>query len=232
MKIILSPTKTMKRKKSIVKEASTPFFDESETLRDILKTYSFDDLKKLYKSSDKIINNTMTYYSDPLEKDSALNLYDGLVYKQLDLSSFNEENMTYLNNHVIILSALYGALYPGSLIQEYRLDYLMKFEVDLYDYWKDNLKDFFKEDDFILNLASSEFSLSVDHSNIVNVHFVDENMKTKSTAAKMARGNMLDYLIKNNITDLENVKKYKGMNYHYLASASDKFNLYFMQEVL
>lgn len=230
MKIILSPTKSMKRKSLDIGNSDPLFYDKSETLRNILKTYDFNALKKLYKSSDKIIETTLDYYKNEKESIQALSLYDGLVYKQLNLDSYTDIDLDYLNTHVIILSALYGALKPSSLIKEYRLDYLMKFEIDLDEYWNETLTQYFKDEKLILNLASSEFSNSFKHDNIVHVHFVDKNLKVKSTAAKMARGKMLDYLIVNKIDRIEDVIKYDQMNYKYQASLSDDHNIYFMQE--
>ncbi len=230
MKIILSPTKTMKLKE-IDLNITTPIYqDKSEELRNILKSKNKDELKELYKSSDKIIDQCYEFYQNAKDGSSALSLYDGLVFKQLDLSTYDDSDLDYMNDHLRILSALYGVLKVSDNIQSYRLDYLMKFDLDLYKYWDKILSKYFEDEDLIINLASNEFSKSFKHDNMININFVDKDLKSKSTAAKMARGNILDYLVKNKIKDKESIKKYSNLNYRFSSEHSDDYNYYFIME--
>ena len=222
MKIILSPTKTMKLKE-IDLNITTPIYqDKSEELRNILKSKNKDELKELYKSSDKIIDQCYEFYQNAKDGSSALSL--------LDLSTYDDSDLDYMNDHLRILSALYGVLKVSDNIQSYRLDYLMKFDLDLYKYWDKILSKYFEDEDLIINLASNEFSKSFKHDNMININFVDKDLKSKSTAAKMARGNILDYLVKNKIKDKESIKKYSNLNYRFSSEHSDDYNYYFIME--
>lgn len=230
MKIILSPTKSMKRKSLLISETQAPFLKESEKLRECLKKKSKTALKTLYKASDKVVDTAYQYYQEENESIQALALYDGLVFKQLELTSYNKEELAYLEHNVFIMSALYGALRVSDMIKEYRLDYLMNFDFNLYEYWKEPLSNYFKDEALIVNLASSEFSKSFEHENMINIHFVNKEGKTQSTAAKMARGDMLNYLVKNNILDLEGIKKYNNLRYQFDETRSSDKDLYFVME--
>lgn len=231
MKIIISPTKTMKKKSFDFKGQKAPFHNEAENIRTYLSSYDKATLKKLYKSSDKIIDNTYAYYHDNVLKDTALNMYDGLVFKQLDIINYSNENLQYIDDHLAILSTMYGVLKYNSIIEAYRLDYLMKFEEDMYEYWKSMLETYFSDESIIINLASNEYVDSVVHNNIVNIHFLNHENKSQATASKMARGNMLDYMIKHNIKDVKGLKDYKQLDYEFEESMSDSNNLYFKKVV-
>lgn len=231
MKIILSPTKSMKRKDYLnnIGEAAL-FEDKSLEIRNKLSEYDFDALKKMYKASDKIVENTIEYYSNPKDLIEAINLYDGLVFKQLKFKEYSEAEIDYLINHVNILSAMYGVLSPNSLINEYRLDYLMKYEDDLYSYWSDSLKSYFNDYKVIINLASDEYAKSVVHDNMINIHFLTKENKVQATAAKMARGDMLNYLVKNQVNNIDDLKAYDNLGYKLLEDKCDEHNIYFRME--
>lgn len=231
MKIILSPTKSMKRKDYLnnIGEAAL-FEDKSLEIRNKLSEYDFDALKKMYKASDKIVENTIEYYSNPKDLIEAINLYDGLVFKQLKFKEYSEAEIDYLINHVNILSTMYGVLSPNSLINEYRLDYLMKYEDDLYSYWSDSLKSYFNDYKVIINLASDEYAKSVVHDNMINIHFLTKENKVQATAAKMARGDMLNYLVKNQVNNIDDLKAYDNLGYKLLEDKCDEHNIYFRME--
>ncbi len=230
MKIIWSPTKSMKRKDFKLNKTEVLFKTQCSEIREILKSKSMEDLKKLYKVSDKLVSNSYQFLHEEKECISALNLYDGLVFKQLQMSDYDQKDFSYLEEHVMILSALYGALRVSDQINEYRLDYFMNFDVDLYDYWEEPLTQYFKNEALIINLASSEFSKSFKHPNMVNVIFENQEGKTLSTAAKMARGDMLNYFVQEKIVDIEGVKRYNNLNYQFNKEKSDDRNLYFVME--
>ena len=178
-----------------------------------------------------VFHDNTCYFHENIVEDTALNMYDGLVFKQLNINTYTDENIKYVNDHLVILSTMYGALKYNSVIKAYRLDYLMNFEIDMYEYWKDKLKSYFANEEIIINLASNEYVDSIVHDNIVNVHFINENNKAQATASKMARGNMLDYMIVNNISDISQLQKYDQLQYKYEASMSDAKNLYFKKVV-
>ncbi|NLY62314.1 MAG: YaaA family protein [Erysipelothrix sp.] len=231
MKIILSPTKTMTNKAFDIQVSDPIFSKQADKIRKILKTYSKDDLKKLYKASDKIIDRTYDYYQDAEASCATINAYDGLVFKQLAITNYSEEHFAYLNDKLIILSTMYGLLRPSDAIVPYRLDYLMPFEKDMYTYWNEHLTDHFKDEEYIINLASNEYAKSFEHNNIINIHFINEAGKSLATAAKMARGQFVNHMVLNNIQNLNELKAIEILDYKYNPTLSDENNLYFQIEV-
>lgn len=209
---------------------SPHFYADANDHLESLKAYSKDELKELYKSSDKIIDKTHAYYHALSEPVAALNAYDGLVFKQLELNNYKPADFDYLNDKLRILSTLYGALRPSDGIHPYRLDYLMPFHIDMYDFWHDKLTDYFAKEELIINLASNEFSKSFRHPNIVNIHFINEAGKSLATAAKMARGQFINFMTENKVSGLEEIKEFSWLNYRYQSSLSDSNNLYFQIE--
>lgn len=230
MKIIISPTKTMKRK-AYTSKKSVPFFlDKSLKLRSILEDYDKVKIKKNFKVSDKLTEKIHDFYQKPKEPIAAINLYEGLAFKNMELETFSENDLDFLKEHLYIMSAMYGALRPYDHIMEYRLDYIMKFEKNLYDYWTKALTDLLKDEDVIINLASNEFLKSISHPNIIDIHLLDEKGRALSTQAKMGRGNMIAYITKNKITDIEKLKEYSNLDYKFDKNRSDSNNYYFTKE--
>lgn len=230
MKIILSPTKTMKYKALDIKETLPYFQKEADSIREILKNKDKSELKKLYKASDKIVEACFANYQNEEVLKPAITMYDGLVFKQLNLKDYDNKDLEYLYQNVNILSTLYGVLNVTDLISNYRLDYLMKFDFSLYEYWEEKLSEYFANDETIINLASSEYANSFKHNNVVNVHFVNKDLKTLATAAKIARGNMLEYLIKNKVSNVKELSEYRNLGYNYSSEHSDEHDYYFIME--
>ena len=146
----------------------------------------------------------------------AFYMYDGMCYKNIKREEFDEYDLEYIKEHLIIISALYGALKPFDLINPYRLDFLMKTKMgNLYNFWEDDIaKNILKDTDFIVNLASDEFSKTVkkyiSENQILDFEFykkVDEKLKKHSTISKKARGMMLNFMTKNKIENIEDIKK-------------------------
>lgn len=230
MKIILSPTKAMKRKDYQIEPTKSKFFSESKQLREILKDYDKAKIKQVYKVSDTLTKRVYDYYQNDRPGIAAINLYDGLVFKYLKVASLNKAELAYLNQHLVILSSMYGALLPSDEISEYRLDYNMQFEVGLYEFWNDKLTDYFKNEDVIINLASLEFYKSFKHPNLINIHFLNKDLKAHSTSVKMARGDFLNYMVVNKIENIAELKAYRNLDYEFDEAMSDENNYYFLKE--
>ena len=115
MKIIFSPSKEMK-----VGELNSPFSfspkfkSESNEILNILKKLDKNQIEKIMKIKGELLeetyNNIVNY--DSLSEVKAINLYNGVAFKKLELESYNSKELEYLNNSLIILSAMYGALNP------------------------------------------------------------------------------------------------------------------------
>lgn len=229
MKIIISPTKTMKRKNYDLKESKPLFLDKSLYLRSILENYDFTKIKKDFKTSDNLSKKVLEYYQNPKTEIQALNLYEGLAYKNMQIKTWTNTEIAFVNEHLIILSAMYGALRPSDMIYEYRLDYVMKFKEDLYDFWQDSLDNLFKDTETIINLASQEFSKGINHNNMINIILLDKEGRNLSTQAKTGRGDMLNYIVQNKIKNPKDLKAYNNLDYKFIENKSNDNNYYFQK---
>ena len=179
MKIIISPTKTMKSKDEGSGVLSRPFFlDETENLLNILKQMDYDQLKELWQCSDKLAQEN---FERVQKMDLGRNLspailtYEGLVFKYMAPWVFTQEMWEYANEHLRILSGFYGVVSPLDGITPYRLE--MQAELknprgkNLYEFWGRRLYEALAEDESangdakpltIINLASEEYSKCIE----------------------------------------------------------------------
>ena len=205
MKIILSPAKTISK----TCERFSSGFDFSNKTKEILKNAPEVLVSKDYCK--------------------AFYMYDGMCYKNIKREEFDEFDLEYIKEHLIIISALYGVLKPFDLINPYRLDFIMKTKIgNLYNFWKDDIaKNILKDTDFVVNLASDEFSKTVkkyiSEKQILDFEFyekVDEKLKKHSTISKKARGMMLNFMTKNKIENIEDIKKFDKEGYVFIEEMS------------
>lgn len=196
MMIIFSPTKTLKKTENKY-ECTTPqhldIASEIDMMYNVIKS----------------------------DSNQALFFYNGISFKYLDVTTLNDNNINYLNNHLIILSALYGMLKPLDLINEYRLDFTNK---QLYEYWNLYI------DDVVINLASLEYSKMVKCKKVINIEFKEyknNKLTVSGTYNKMLRGLMLRYLTVNNIEDINLIKEFNELEYSYNEELSKGNTLVF-----
>lgn len=214
MKIIISPAKRFKHFENI--ETSPLIFPEkTRVLVDKIKGLSMNEIGNLNQTNDKLTEKAYFDYQDfdfDRLDNPALFSYDGLVFKQFAMDDFKD--LSYLNDHVYILSALYGALKPFTGIRDYRLYFDNKM-IDLYDFWQDEIyKEIFKSKEPVLNLASKEYAKTIrpflkDKDKFITVDFKEErDGKLRSIVAwtKQMRGKMLKELIQKRITDPDEIK--------------------------
>ncbi len=227
MNIIISPAKKMNiNNDDLVNEYKPVFMDKTNILYDKLKSLSYDELKKLLACNDDI---------------AELN-YDR--YKYMSPDSFSEEEFNYIKSHLKILSGFYGVLNPFDGVVPYRLEMQAKLKVEdsknLYEFWGDSLyKELRKESNVILNLASKEYSKCIEKYLSDDDVFItcifgelkeDGKIKVKATEAKMARGLMVRYMASNNITDIEDIKKFADLSFKYSAEHSTDKEFVFIKQ--
>jgi cytoplasmic iron level regulating protein YaaA (DUF328/UPF0246 family) len=165
---------------------------------------------------------------------SAVLAFNGDVYSGLDAASFSNEDFTFAQSHMRILSGLYGLLKPLDLMQAYRLEMGTKFEnkrgKNLYEFWGDIITDKLNTalaeqgDEVLINLASNEYFKAVKkkqlHGTIITPAFKDwknGQYKMISFYAKKARGLMARYIIQNKLTDVEQLKSFDLAGYQFNA---------------
>ena len=246
MKIIFSPSKEMREenifKNKKIEFTESKFKDKTNILIDILKEKSISEIENIMKLKGELLNKT---YKDIQDYDKlkfipAISMYYGVSFKELNLEDYSEKSLKYLKNNLLILSALYGVSLAFDLLKKYRLDMTMSIiDKGLYNFWKKDINDYisniFSKDEVLLNLASGEFSKLIDNKKIsmINIDFKEEKdgaYKSVSTYSKKARGQFLNYLIKNQIANLEDIKKIKLDGYSLNKDLSDEKNLIFTRK--
>lgn len=234
--VILSPTKTLDLEAldSNIESTTPQLLNEAEMVMNVLKNFTSNDLISLMKISKNLAevnffrNKEWKKYNGKTEKSCILS-YKGEVYKSLMAETFSEEEMKFCNEKFRILSGLYGVLRPLDGIKPYRLEMCTKLSIDskknLYDFWRNIISDLIvkevklNKDRTLLNLASEEYYkvLSLDNKvNIITPVFKekkDSEYKIVSMYTKKARGVMANYIIRNRISNVENLKTFKEEGY-------------------
>jgi len=255
MLIVISPAKTLDfdAAPATLKHTQPSMLKQSETLIDVLTTKAPADIEKMMKISPKLAELNVERYhtwSRPFTKRNAKQAvlaFKGDVYTGLKAENFNDADFEYAQNHLRILSGLYGVLRPLDLMQAYRLEMGTKLENpegnNLYEFWgksiTENLNKQLKtiDSNILLNLASNEYFKSVKEKNvagdIVTPVFKDwknGQYKIISFFAKKARGLMSAWVIQNQVKDLETLTTFEQTGYEYSRNDSDPLNPVFLRK--
>ena len=167
--------------------------------------------------------------------------YEGLQYQYMAPNVFTSQALSYIQQHLRILSGFYGILRPFDGVTPYRLEMQAKLRVgdkkDLYDFWGSRLAESLcAETDCVLNLASKEYSAAIaknlpDSVRFITCLFVEEKngrLIEKGTMCKMARGDMVRFMAENGILNPEDIKSFKGLGYRFDATHSDETTYVFV----
>ena len=246
MKIIFSPSKEMREENIFenkeIEFTESKFKDKTNILINTLKEKSISEIENIMKLKGELLNNTYKDIQDydKLKYIPAISLYYGVSFKELELEDYSEKSLKYLQNNLLILFALYGVSSPFDLIKKYRLDMTMSIiDKGLYNFWKKDINEYISNildsNEILLNLSSSEFSKLIDNkkTSMINLDFKEEKdgtYKSISTYSKKARGQFLNYLIKNQVSNIENIKKIELNGYSLNEELSDKKNFIFTRK--
>jgi cytoplasmic iron level regulating protein YaaA (DUF328/UPF0246 family) len=245
MLIVLSPAKSLDYKTPIkVKTPTLPeFVSESAKLIADLKKLAPQDLSKLMGLSDQLAVLNVGRYRDWSKKFTEANskpaiyAFNGDVYDGFDVKTLDAKTVAFAQEHIRILSGLYGALRPLDLMQAYRLEMGTSFKnprgKDLYAFWgsrvTDSLKKVLEKDKkpALLNLASEEYFKVLQPKDlgcpVISPVFQDGKdgkYKIISFYAKRARGLMARYVVENRISDPADLKGFNLDGYRYYAAES------------
>ena len=221
------------------------FLDKTQELLDYMQSLDYSQCKTIWKCNDKIAElNYRRFSKMNLEKSltPAILSYEGIQYQYMAPQVFSERQWAYVKEHLRILSGLYGVLKPMDGVIPYRLEMQAKLRTgdakDLYAFWSDRIyRELSKGEDFILNLASKEYSRAAEKYAGRETRFVtcifgellDGKVKVKGTMAKMARGEMVRWLSEKNITEPEKIKAFSGLSYGYDEGRSTENELVFLK---
>lgn len=175
------------------------------------------------------------YLSPDPERYQAIDLYNGLQFRYLR-EGLSEEDLSFLDDCLMILSAQYGLVRPFDGIRRYRKDFTTK---GLYKAWADSIYQAVSQPKKpLLNLASQEFSKTISRyateaDQIINVNFfeqtADGQIKKHSTISKKGRGQMVNYIARHRIKQIEEVKNFNDMGYVYSPKKSEANNWVFVR---
>lgn len=248
MKIIISPAKKMRVQSDIMEETGMPvFMEDAVRLRDLLRTYSMEELKALFGANDAITRlNYERFQSMDLCRNvtPAVLAYVGLQYQSMAPDIFTGSQWEYVRDHLRILSGFYGVLRACDGVVPYRLEMQAKLAADgkkdLYGFWGSRIYEELVSDgdSVIVNLASKEYSRAVepwltDSDTFITCVFGTMQagkVKVKATAAKMARGEMVRYMADQNVRDTEKLKGFCGLGYRYREEYSSENEYVYVQE--
>ncbi len=229
MKILISPSKGYKLDKLVSNnlDANIPvYISNAEYISKELSKLTKNEIKKYYKlKSDDLVNkvyNTICEYALKANQYQALNYYNGVCFKEIERSDTHD---TYYNKYLKILSAKYGILSPGDLIAPYRLDFTVAKEINYFNYYMNIVHNNLANEDFVINLASEEFSRLLNGDNFVTITFLQKRnneIKKISNYCKKARGTYLTYLASNKITNKDQLKDFDVDGYKLVEVKSNE----------
>jgi len=229
----------------LIKKHSQPQnLKDSEMLIKELQKMTVPSLKTLMAVSDNIAELNVERYqkfTTPFTANNAkqaIFAFKGDVYSGLDLTQFTEDDFDYAQDHLRILSGLYGCLRPLDLIQPYRLE--MKTKLlnprgdNLYQFWDAKITDRLNQElqkqqqPVLVNLASNEYFKSVKpkllEGKLLNINFKETkngNSRVVAIFAKRARGMMTDFIIRHRIEDPQDIKQFNLGGYSFNQQLSN-----------
>ena len=252
MIILISPAKSLDFSTKFNCETySIPeFLPESKKLALELKKFSCSDLEKLFHVSKNLAELNFKRFqnfsnkADLKNSRQALLAFDGDVYAGIDKINFGKKDFDFAQKHLRILSGLYGLLKPLDLIQAYRLEMgtdFKKFDFiakNLYEFWGDKITQSLNlsSKKTVINLASEEYFSAINLKKIkaavVNIIFKEQKagkLKIVGINAKKARGLMVNFIIKNKITKVEELKGFAEAGYKFDSKLSSERSFLFVK---
>lgn len=241
MLLVISPAKTLDYSNPEYSYHTQPDFPtEVKDLVVVLRKKSTSEISKLMHLSDSLASLNEERYKtfneafSPENSKQALLAFKGEVYAKMEADQFSAEDLEFAQQHLRILSGLYGLLKPLDLIQPYRLEMgtplKTKKGTNLYQYWGTKISKALNEvgqGKTLVNLASQEYFKAVDQKSlklpVITIHFKehkDGKYQVVGFFAKQARGLMARYAILNRITDPEQLKAFALEGYEYSAPLS------------
>ena len=249
MMLFISCAKTMATGTKLKVPVTTIPQFQAEALQNALEMmhYSVDELSDLLHINAKLAAQNVLRYHDFASEDGkrlpAILAYTGIVFKRLSPTDFTADDFLYAQDHLRISSFLYGLLRPLDLVKNYRLEGNVRLPLHgdrtLFDYWKPLLTEVFIEQiraqgGVLINLASSEMKDLFDWSRVeaaVRVITPDFQVikggvpKTVVIYAKMCRGEMTRYILKNRLEDPEALKQFhwEGFSFQPVGSSDNRY---------
>lgn len=249
MLVILSPSKTQDfETPSKAPFTTQPVFkQEIHTLLTSLQQMSPTDIAKLMGISEKLSHLNFERFQNFQEtftiqnSKPAIEAFHGDVYRDIDVANYTKQDFEFAQDHLRTISGLYGLLRPLDLMQPYRLEMKTKLKnskgKDLYQFWGNKIAEQLNQSNQpIINLASNEYSKAANFKQIkqpvINITFKEQKGKDYKIVAiysKIARGTMANYIVKNRITQPNDLQNFNLDGYHYAPDDSTDDHLIFLR---
>ena len=255
MLTVISPAKTLnfESETSSKQTSQASFLEDSQRLVDLMKKKGPKDLKSLMGVSDKLaalnFHRFKNWSADHNNGDSRQSIFAfmGDVYIGLDAYTLERGTLKYAQNHLRILSGLYGLLKPLDLIQPYRLEMGTKLEnsrgKNLYKFWGTKLTVAINKQakkintKYLVNLASKEYFSAVEKTAlelaIITPIFKDwtkDGYRVQAFHAKKARGLMARFILENKIQTRDELELFDVSGYHYDRNSSNESEIVFTRK--
>ncbi|MBJ9955829.1 peroxide stress protein YaaA [Acinetobacter courvalinii] len=255
MLALISPAKTLDYTTALPTDTYTQprLLEQSQQLIDVCRKLSASEIASLMTVSEKIANLNVERFRDwNADFDfsnarQALFAFKGDVYTGLDAYHLKDQDIDFAQQHLRMLSGLYGLLRPLDLMMPYRLEMGTKLKNsrghNLYEFWGSIITDQINQDlaeidaKVLVNLASDEYYKSVNEkkiqAEIIKPVFLDQKngkYKVISFYAKKARGLMARYLIENKLSQVEQLKAFDSEGYYFDAESSSDKELVFKRD--
>ncbi|WP_420557255.1 peroxide stress protein YaaA [Roseovarius sp.] len=250
MLVVVSPAKKMDMSPAEGIHPTGPAFaKDAHALADVARDLSQADLKKLMGISDDLAKLNADRFRDfgKQEKKPAALAFAGDTYQGLEAGSLDTDELDWAQDHLRILSGLYGLLRPLDNIEPYRLEMGSRLKTEkgksLYDYWGDRLSKALNRQaketgsKTLVNCASQEYFGAVDRDalklRVITPTFLDTKngeAKVISFFAKKARGAMARFIVQNRLTDPDSLKDFDSGGYRYDADRSTEDEPAFLRD--
>ena len=240
MLVVISPAKKLDWAERDVETTTPDFLRDAAALVETARGLSVSDLKSLMSLSENLAtlnrDRFQTYMDAPddeLTRPAAL-AFAGDTYQGLEANSLDADEMAFAQDHLRILSGLYGVLRPLDAIQPYRLEMGSRLKTErgknLYEYWGSDLSDTLNAQgqavgaDVLVNCASQEYFGAVDLAalklRVITPQFMEDKNDGKgpkivSFYAKKARGAMARFMVQKRITDADGILDFDIGGYAY-----------------
>ncbi|MDR7343307.1 cytoplasmic iron level regulating protein YaaA (DUF328/UPF0246 family) [Pantoea alhagi] len=252
MLMVISPAKTLDYTTPLATTRYTQpaLLEKSQQLINVARDLSPAQIASLMSISDKLALLNAQRFNDwqpdftPDNARQAILAFKGDVYTGLQAETFSEADFDFAQQHLRMLSGLYGLLRPLDLMQPYRLEMGTRLAnpagKDLYSFWGETLTEALNQalaaqgDDLLINLASDEYFKAVQpkklNGRLIKPVFLDEKngkFKIISFYAKKARGLMCRYIIENRLQEAEQLKQFNLDGYFFDEASSRGSELVF-----
>ncbi|CUH51640.1 peroxide stress protein YaaA [Shimia marina] len=253
MLVVISPAKRLNWDPVSIEMTQPDFQEDAIRLAKTAKNLTLGDLRKLMDLSEdlaRLNRDRFRAFEAAPEIEAtrpAVHAFAGDTYVGLDAASLELDEMRWAQEHLRILSGLYGVLRPLDAMQPYRLEMGSRLKTrrgtNLYDYWRTAPAKALKAQaeslntDVLVNCASQEYFGAVDLKalklRVITPVFMEERdgtAKIVSFFAKKARGSMARYMIHNRLTEAEGLKDFDYGGYRFDPEKSEGDRWVFLRD--